>query len=134
MDNLEKAYFDDVLSRGIDAILPQNLSDFWLQILEAHAEQYVGGKKGGVNLCVVTVMWIIAMRRKTSTVEIEAKEFSDLILAFILETALQSLSRTAGIAYNEPTPIDFLTDRVFKISGMAEAVKSGKLPGWMPPI
>ncbi|WP_331344646.1 hypothetical protein [Cellvibrio sp. UBA7661] len=109
--NLSK-FKEEVLSNGVNAVLPENLSDSWLEYLVDQAEQFIAKDKNAKPSAVVAaIMTILLFRNNYTELSIELSELSKYIHLYALELSIEAINRSSDRNIGRPTLENILTNR-----------------------
>lgn len=119
-------FSNEVLSRGSSAVLPQNLSDFWLKTLQKLAGDFLDGNftidqctatlDMGDPLLVACVHEALGNSRNTAP-EISADELAENVTIYALSITMETIRRESDIEMTPPTLENLLSiDRIIRFS------------------
>lgn len=103
---------NQVLKYGSDAILPQNLNNIWLPILQNMAEEFLNTsydleeckKPDDVADPILTVcVSDILDSRGDNTTDISIEKMLEMITIYSLSLIMEAVSRESGIKIEQPT-------------------------------
>jgi hypothetical protein len=115
-------FSNEVLSRGANAVLPQNLNDFWLKTLQRLAgdfldnnfvvDQCTASLDMGDPLLVACVHEVRAYDRSAKR-EISAEKLAEYITIYALSLTMETIRRESDIEMTLPTMENLLSiDRI----------------------
>jgi len=115
-------FSNEVLSRGSSAVLPQNLSDDWLTILQKRCDDFLDNNFA-VDQCTETVDMgdplLVAcihealQRKQKGGSDLSPAEMAENVTIYALSITMESIRRTADIQMPLPTLDDLLSlDRI----------------------
>lgn len=115
-------FSNEVLSRGPGAILPQNLSDHWLKILQKHADDFLDrnfavdqcteAKDMGDPLLVACIHELLQYDRPAGP-ELSAGDLAENITIYALSITMETIRRSSDIKMPPPTLDNLLSiDRI----------------------
>ncbi len=115
-------FSNEVLSRGPHAILPQNLSDYWLGILQKRCDDFLDANFA-VDECAASVdagdslliacIYQAVQYRSPDTSDLPADEVAENATIFALSITMESIRRTADLDMPLPTLENLLSiDRI----------------------
>lgn len=105
-------FSNEVLSRGSSAVLPQNLSDFWLKTLQKRCGDFLDGNFAidqctetldmGDPVLVACVHEVLEYNRRAG-LEISAEELAESITIYALSITMETIRRESDIEMTPPT-------------------------------
>lgn len=115
-------FSNEVLVRGADAVLPQNLSDFWLQTLQKCCDDFLDSNFA-VDQCsealdmgdplLIACVHELLHRRRGSRSEVAADELAEHVTIYALSVTMETIRRQSDIAMAPPTVDNLLSiDRI----------------------
>jgi hypothetical protein len=113
-------FVKEVVDRGPKALLPQNLSDKWLNILLREADS-LESEDSGIHPSglLLSVLNILQYQLNSSEVTIATEALFDNIQKYSLALAAEQVTRATEISIEPPTLDNIFTDRQIKISRKA---------------
>lgn len=102
----------EVLDVGPESTLPCNLSDKWLDILTAQADEVFEGEgeRRAAEL-LSAVLHILFAQNKSSKISFEDSELLDYFRLYRIELAIEEVSRRSGIKLSAATIATIFTNR-----------------------
>ena len=116
-------FSNEVLSRGPDAVLPQNLDDFWLTTLQKLCDAFLDSNFT-VDQCAETldmgdpvllscVHEVIHSGQRGTGPELSADELAELVTYYALSITMETIRRESDIQMPAPTLKNLLSvDRI----------------------
>lgn len=108
-------FVSEVIKKGPEAILPQNLSDRWLDALLKESGGYVKKEKKeglvGLMLCVLILNEKMQGNLGEITINLSQEESHSKIETFIINLSVEDLSRKTGIELIKKPTIKDILDR-----------------------
>jgi hypothetical protein len=113
---------NEVLSRGPSAVLPQNLSDRWLQILQKMADDFLD-TNFDLNECkdpgdigdpvLMACVYEIARYQDGENVDFTPREMAEKVAIYALAITMESVNRQSNIGLEAPNLDNVLSmDRI----------------------
>ena len=115
-------FSNEVLSRGSSAVLPQNLSDFWLKTLQKLSGDFLDGNFA-IDHCIDTldmgdpvlvscVHEVLGYNRSNGS-EISTEELAENVTIYALSITMETIRRESDIEMTPPTLENLLSiDRI----------------------
>jgi hypothetical protein len=115
-------FSNEVLSRGSAAVLPQNLSDFWLKKLQTLSDDFLDNNFA-VDRCMETLdsgdpillscVHEVLRHNRGAGPEIPADELAENVTIYALSITMETIRRQAELEMTPPTLQDLLSiDRI----------------------
>ncbi|HSO20198.1 MAG TPA: hypothetical protein VLT88_12100 [Desulfosarcina sp.] len=115
-------FSNEVLSRGADAVLPQNLSDFWLEALQKRCDDFLD-VNFAVDQCTETLdmgdpilvacVHEILHRQRGGGVDVSAEDLAEHVTIYALSVTMETIRRQSDIAMAPPSVDNLLSiDRI----------------------
>lgn len=115
-------FSNEVLSRGSSAVLPQNLSDFWIKALQKLCDDFLDGNFA-VDQCPETLdmgdpvllscVHEVLRSRRGAGHDLSAEKMAEKITIYALSITMETIHRESGIEIPTPTLEDLLSlDRI----------------------
>ena len=115
-------FSNEVLSHGASAVLPQNLSDFWLTTLQKRSEEFLDNNFA-IDQCtekldmgdVLLVSCVHEVRRynRGDGPEISAEELAEQVTIYALSITMETIRRESDLQMTPPTLENLLSiDRI----------------------
>ncbi len=115
-------FSNEVLARGADAVLPQNLNDFWLHTLQKRCDDFLNNNFA-VDQCTETLDMgdplLIACvhealrHQRGSGADLSAEELAEHVTIYALSITMETIRRQSDIAMALPTAENLLSiDRI----------------------
>jgi len=115
-------FSNEVLSRGPSAVLPQNLSDEWLKILQKHCDDFLD-RNFAVDQCTETQdmadpLLVACIHEslqydRPAGPELSAADLAENVTIYALSITMETIRRASGIEMPPPTLDNLLSiDRI----------------------
>lgn len=115
-------FSNEVLSRGAHAVLPQQLSDFWLEILQKHCDDFLD-RNFAVDQCpesldmgdplLVACVHEVLRSQRGDTADMSAEELAEHVTIYALSITMETIRRQSDITMRPPSVDDLLSiDRI----------------------
>ena len=102
----------DVLSRGVEAVLPINLNDSWLEHLLDQAELFVAQDKNAKPAEVIAaISTILLYRADNKPISCDLSELIKYVHLYAIELTIEAMNRSCDKEIIRPTLQNILTDR-----------------------
>jgi hypothetical protein len=116
-------FSNEVLSRGPNAVLPQNLSDFWLKTIQKHCDDFLDSNftvdqctetlDMGDPLLVACIHEVLHHNQRNTSPEISAEELAGMITIYALSITMETIRRESDMELPPPTLENLLSvDRI----------------------
>lgn len=105
-------FIREVMARGCDRTLPENLNNAWLKelLIQAnHMENCVENSSAGELL--LAVIHIFSGKQSVAPKDMTNTEFLDYFQEYVLELKLEHFCREHGLRFDRPTLDTIFTDR-----------------------
>ena len=115
-------FSNEVLSNGAGAVLPQNLSDYWIETLQKLCDDFLDSNfavdqctetlEMGDPVLVSCVHEVLHANQKAGT-DIAAEELAEKVTIYALSITMETIRRESGIEMTPPTLDNLLSiDRI----------------------
>lgn len=119
-------FSNEVLSRGANAVLPQQLSDSWLDILQKHCDHFLD-RNFAVDQCpesldlgdplLVACVHEVLRGQGDDTTDMSAEELAEHVTIYALSITMETIRRQSDIAMQAPSVDNLLSiDRIVAFS------------------
>jgi hypothetical protein len=124
MGDYIKQFVNEVVQKDVKGLLPQNLSDRWLDVLSEEAEDFINIQEGilpdektTMSALVISVLTILEHQKgKKGSVEVTQEELIRCFQNYIVALSAEEISRTTDIKVEPPTLENiFRDDRQVKV-------------------
>jgi hypothetical protein len=124
MGDYIKQFVKEVVQKDVKGLLPQNLSDKWIDVLSEEAEDFINIQEGiqpdektTMSALVISVLTILEHQHgNTGTFEITPEELSKCFQNYIIALSAEEISRKTDIKVEPPTLENiFSNDRQVKV-------------------
>ena len=112
-------YHAEVLSQGIETLLPQNLPDHWLDHLLVEGTAYLAQQESvSISTLLLTVLALVDYQRgdasaSSGAITLPLQELNDYLTIYVLCLGIEKVSRSTNISGEVPTLENiFDSDRV----------------------
>ena len=106
-------FSNEVLSRGPSAVLPQNLSDFWLKTIQKLSDDFLDSNFAvdqctetmdmGDPILVACVHEALHHNQQSASPEISAEELAGMVTIYALSITMETIRRESDMALPPPT-------------------------------
>jgi len=116
-------FSNEVLSRGPNAVLPQNLSDFWLRTLQELCDNFLDNNFA-LDQCTesqdlgdpVLVACVHEALGNSAGADTTAGELAEMVTVYVLSITMETIRRESDIQMQLPTLDDLLSiDRIVNL-------------------
>jgi hypothetical protein len=115
-------FSNEVLSRGPNAVLPQNLNDFWLKTIQKRCDNFLD-KNFAVDQCnqtldtgdpvLVACVHEVLRRKRKKSPEISEDELAEHVTIYALSITMETIRRESDIQMTPPSLDNLLSiDRI----------------------
>jgi hypothetical protein len=124
MGDYIKQFVKEVVQKDVKGLLPQNLSDKWLDVLSEEAEDFINIQEGilqdektTMSALVISVLTILEHQHgSTGSFEIAPEELTKCFQNYIIALSAEEISRKTYIKVEPPTLENiFSNDRQVKV-------------------
>jgi hypothetical protein len=124
MGDYIKQFVKEVVQKDVKGLLPQNLSDKWIDVLSEEAEDFINIQEGilpdektTMSALVISVLTILQHQQgNTGTFEITPEELIKCFQNYIIALSAEEISRKTDIKVKPPTMENiFRDDRQVKV-------------------
>lgn len=125
MDGVGKLsqYHAEVLSQGVEALLPQHLPDHWLDQLLVEGNAYLDQQEGvSMSTLLMTVLALVDYQQgdvsaSSGVITLPLQELNHYLSVYVLCLGIEKVSRSTDISGEAPTLDNiFDNDRVVRFS------------------
>ncbi len=112
-------FSNEVLSKGPEAVLPQNLDSFWLKKIQKIADQYLDTgfesndceNISAIEDSIITAcVYEICKHQNNDTVDFPKKKFFKYATIFLVCITMETVRRESGIQIDLPTLEDIFSE------------------------
>jgi hypothetical protein len=105
-------FSNEVLSNGSNAVLPQNLSDFWLKTIQKRCDDFLDinfavdqctETKGTGDPVLVSCIHEALIYNQAAGADISAEEMAEKVTIYALSITMETIRRESGIKMPLPT-------------------------------
>jgi hypothetical protein len=115
-------FSNEVLSHGADAVLPQNLSNYWIKTLQKICDDFLDSNFA-IDQCtetlemedpvLVSCVHEVLHAKQKATPDISAEEMAEKVTIYALSITMETIRRESGIKMPTPTVENLLSiDRI----------------------
>jgi hypothetical protein len=115
-DELKARFYKEVFMSSVEALLPKNLSDEWLEVLLSQA-QCMHDKKNNAHfsLIVSAVLQILSNRSESAKITLTEDELLEYLNSYSMELSLEKINRVTDVRTSSATLETILTNRVIEM-------------------
>jgi len=113
-------FSNEVLSKGPEAVLPQNLDSFWLKKIQKIADHYLDTgfesndceNISAIEDSIITAcIYELCKHQNNDTVDLPKKKFFKYATIFLVCITMETIRRESGIQIDLPTLEDIFSER-----------------------
>lgn len=107
------SFIEEVVNKGLEALLPQNLTDKWLDILLDESNQLLEGEPEQgppTNLLLAVIKLLSHHKGNPDKFEISDKELFDYIEKYTIALSAEEITRKTDMSIEPPTLNNVLSD------------------------
>ena len=117
MTNQFDNFFEGVISKGINEVLPRNLKDYWLGYLLTQVNKLDNDESGSdLESLVAAVLLILKAKKGKTRKELSDDELMEFVSQYCTELPLEAVHRNTEFNISAATKDDIFSNRDVEIS------------------